>query len=348
MTGQTTRTYHSDGVKIAERLLCYADDDAQPPSVAEELALRGEQSHDFEGTYLRFGLRPGFSLSTCDARARRDFLGTGSCAAGLSLTVMLDGSGGGWLTEPLELGQNNPVAYAPATTFVYYTEFQTKGRYRADEGARFLTVELRLDSDFLGRYDGARKLLTSLGGAHPMTRLHAPGIWIGAETSSAAAQASARRIIDLSRTDVGGCRDGEMEARALDIFTDLMQRLSAPAPQRRRASLRDAPILVRLRDDLLKHPERPWPLEQLAQQAGMSLTRLKSGFHAEFGVPIHAFLQRARIERACDMLARDPHRSITEVSLAVGYANPSHFAQMFRKATGLPPSAFAERIHYKI
>ena len=84
MIEAATQFYRSDGVEITERPVCYADAAARSFSVAEELTLRGEHSHEFEGSHPRFGLAPGFSLSTCDARARQDFSGAGSCGTGLA------------------------------------------------------------------------------------------------------------------------------------------------------------------------------------------------------------------------------------------------------------------------
>ena len=39
-------------------------------------------------------------------------------------------------------------------------------------------------------------------------------------------------------------------------------------------------------------------------------------------------------------LRRETKKSIVAVALDVGYANPSHFAQIFRWETGLPPSNY--------
>ena len=33
-------------------------------------------------------------------------------------------------------------------------------------------------------------------------------------------------------------------------------------------------------------------------------------------------------------------RSVVDIALDVGYANPSHFAQLFRRETGLAPSDY--------
>jgi len=46
-----------------------------------------------------------------------------------------------------------------------------------------------------------------------------------------------------------------------------------------------------------------------------------------------------RINRARQLL-RETKKSVIEVALDVGYTNPSHFAQIFRRETGLTPSEY--------
>ena len=43
---------------------------------------------------------------------------------------------------------------------------------------------------------------------------------------------------------------------------------------------------------------------------------------------------------AARQLLRETKRSVVDIALDVGYANPSHFAQLFRKETGLSPSDY--------
>jgi AraC family transcriptional regulator len=42
-------------------------------------------------------------------------------------------------------------------------------------------------------------------------------------------------------------------------------------------------------------------------------------------------------------LLRETKRSVVEIALDVGYANPSHFAQLFHRETGLSPSDYREQ-----
>lgn len=39
-------------------------------------------------------------------------------------------------------------------------------------------------------------------------------------------------------------------------------------------------------------------------------------------------------------LLRETKKSVVDVALDVGYANPSHFAKLFRRETGLSPSDY--------
>ena len=51
------------------------------------------------------------------------------------------------------------------------------------------------------------------------------------------------------------------------------------------------------------------------------------------------FITRERITRA-QQLMRETSLSLIEIALEVGYPNPSHFAQVFRRVAGKTPTAF--------
>ena len=51
------------------------------------------------------------------------------------------------------------------------------------------------------------------------------------------------------------------------------------------------------------------------------------------------FVTRQRITRA-QQLIRETSRNLIEVGLEVGYSNPSHFAQVFRRVVGVTPTEF--------
>jgi AraC family transcriptional regulator len=42
-------------------------------------------------------------------------------------------------------------------------------------------------------------------------------------------------------------------------------------------------------------------------------------------------------------LLRETKKSVVEIALEVGYANPSHFAKLFRREPGLSPSEYRQQ-----
>jgi len=42
-------------------------------------------------------------------------------------------------------------------------------------------------------------------------------------------------------------------------------------------------------------------------------------------------------------LLRETKKNVVEIGLDVGYANPSHFAQLFKRETGLSPSEYRQQ-----
>ena len=80
-------------------------------------------------------------------------------------------------------------------------------------------------------------------------------------------------------------------------------------------------------------------LDQVAREAGMSKCHFCRVFKAHTGITFRDHLNRRRIVRATELL-QDQERSVTDVCLEVGFNDMSHFARVFRRLTGHPPSRF--------
>jgi len=79
-------------------------------------------------------------------------------------------------------------------------------------------------------------------------------------------------------------------------------------------------------------------LSSLAEVAQLSPFHFSRAFKQSFGVPPLRYLASRRIERAKDMLAGDG--TVTQVGLAVGFAETSSFTTAFRKHTGVTPTVY--------
>ena len=87
-----------------------------------------------------------------------------------------------------------------------------------------------------------------------------------------------------------------------------------------------------------RHLTEPLTIPALAAQASLSVSRFKSRFKAELGVPPAEFILRAKIEAAQRCLARG-NQTVTEIAHALGFPSSQYFATVFKRFTGQHPSA---------
>ena len=65
-------------------------------------------------------------------------------------------------------------------------------------------------------------------------------------------------------------------------------------------------------------------------------------FRAHTGMTSRQFQMLIRIHRAMDIL-KDPQCTIAEAGKLFGFPNPSHFARVFRRKTGLSPTEYRRK-----
>jgi len=95
-------------------------------------------------------------------------------------------------------------------------------------------------------------------------------------------------------------------------------------------------------DWLHENFHRPFPLEAPARRAGMSLRNFVRRFKQATGDSPLAYLQKLRIAAAKRLLESN-HRTMQEISDAVGYQDVAFFRALFQRHTGVSPSAYRER-----
>lgn len=79
--------------------------------------------------------------------------------------------------------------------------------------------------------------------------------------------------------------------------------------------------------------------DAVARLCGLSPTYFSKAFHQRFGMGFQEFLLRYRIAKACSLLA-GADASISDVSYAVGFREPSYFSRIFRRYVGVAPSEY--------
>ena len=80
-------------------------------------------------------------------------------------------------------------------------------------------------------------------------------------------------------------------------------------------------------------------LQELAEISDLSTFHFAKLFKRSTGCSPHQFVLQRRLERAKELL-RNPHISLSEVSLRAGFADQSHLSNVFRRFVGLTPARF--------
>ena len=97
--------------------------------------------------------------------------------------------------------------------------------------------------------------------------------------------------------------------------------------------------LRQIADWMVEHVDEEFNLDRLAEQAGLSKFYFNRLFKSAMGVsPSHHHIN-LRMDAARRLL-RESKKSVVSIALEVGYSNPSHFAQLFRRETGVSPSEY--------
>ena len=90
------------------------------------------------------------------------------------------------------------------------------------------------------------------------------------------------------------------------------------------------------------HLDRPLQVDELAKLVPLSVSYFSRAFKETFGECPHAYLIRLRLKLAQDLMmsTNDP---LSQVAVACGFADQSHFTRLFRRALGETPNAWRRR-----
>jgi AraC-like DNA-binding protein len=96
-----------------------------------------------------------------------------------------------------------------------------------------------------------------------------------------------------------------------------------------------------IRDYLKSHYAENVSLAQLAAITNLSPFYLLRAFSKQVGCPPHEYQTQLRITRARKLIRNG--RSISEVALATGFFDQSHFSRNFKRIVGVPPGQYSSQ-----
>ena len=90
---------------------------------------------------------------------------------------------------------------------------------------------------------------------------------------------------------------------------------------------------------IISRMAEPPSLQELANEIGLNLKKLKEGFKQIYGDTVYSFLFDYKMEYARKLLETNQY-NVNEVGIQVGYSTASHFIAAFRKKFGTTPKKY--------
>jgi transcriptional regulator GlxA family with amidase domain len=94
-----------------------------------------------------------------------------------------------------------------------------------------------------------------------------------------------------------------------------------------------------VREFIEAHLEKNLGIPELAAVTGLSKFYFARAFKQSTGMTPHGYVVRCRVRRAQELLA-STDLPLSEIAVAVGFADQSHCARRFREHVGTTPSRY--------
>lgn len=97
--------------------------------------------------------------------------------------------------------------------------------------------------------------------------------------------------------------------------------------------------LKRVKEIIILNMAEPPSLQDLANEVGLTLKKLKLGFKQVYGDSVYSFLLDYKLEYSRQLLDSGSY-NVNEVGLKIGYSTSSHFIAAFKKKFGTTPKKY--------
>jgi AraC family transcriptional regulator len=121
----------------------------------------------------------------------------------------------------------------------------------------------------------------------------------------------------------------------------LMLEIAAEASRRKRplSGTKIPPRIEMAKDFISAYFNRPLALKQIAESVEAHPVYLAREFHKHYHCTIGEYVRRLRVESACQRLS-DSDEPLSNIALAVGFSDQSHFSRTFKRLTGMTPAKY--------
>lgn len=103
-----------------------------------------------------------------------------------------------------------------------------------------------------------------------------------------------------------------------------------------------------LAETYFEDPSHTVDIEEVAQSCGLSYHWFVHAFSKQYGLAPYQYVKALRMARVRTLMAQGPGdqiRTVGDIALASGYADPSHMQREFRQDQGVRPGELANALH---
>jgi len=97
------------------------------------------------------------------------------------------------------------------------------------------------------------------------------------------------------------------------------------------------------KDIIISRIEEPPSLQELANEVGLNIKKLKETFKQIYGDTVYGFLFNYKMEQARKLLESNQY-NVNEVGAKIGYSTASHFIAAFKKKYGTTPKKYKSSV----
>jgi AraC-like DNA-binding protein len=105
---------------------------------------------------------------------------------------------------------------------------------------------------------------------------------------------------------------------------------------------RELAIIRKLARKIAKDVAKPYSLESLSLETGLTQAKLQEGFKLLYSKTVTEYIRNVRLEAARDYMVTTD-MNISEIVYTIGFSSRSYFSKIFREKFGISPSAFMKQ-----
>lgn len=270
----------------------------------------------------RLQLDEGLSLAYCHYQPQRELCEQGVAerdVRSLTIAIALEGS---TITRARD-GSHYHFRAGHSTVALFS---RSHGERFFPAGQQVRQLRLIIDEPLMEQY----ALTGILSGRQQGNQVHS--LFSGQHSNSI--QQLAEQVVALHSRTASGL---ELQIATLTLLAEQARLLSPPKFGEQRLNGVAQDRLIRARELLQQHYDRPLTVAWLCAQVGTNEFTLKQGFHTLFNTTPHRMLTEIRMAHAWELLESGLH--VSSVAWKVGYQHLSSFSAAFQRFYGRTPTS---------